>query len=229
MTAKSRSPDAKKRQARKKHVYHRGKNVIIQEPKKGTTIHVPSSTHEPGLNRLINSRRFPSLYASRDVEKKGIMQVLFKCQFGELTPQSLVWIDDSNRFVMIRKLNDGTARMVSTDQIIHPEKDTACLLSKTISYSFTLKQNPETVTQMATKKKAASKKAATKKAVTKKAAASSNGKAPKKEGKIFKILELHKKGLTNAEIVDKGFNKGTVAIQVSKFKKANGSKKKATA
>lgn len=45
-------------------------------------------------------------------------------------------------------------------------------------------------------------------------------KAP---GKIDQIIDLHKAGKTNAEIVEAGFNKTTVSIQVSKYKKANGS------
>ena len=37
--------------------------------------------------------------------------------------------------------------------------------------------------------------------------------------KIKQILELHKAGKTNAEIVAAGFNKSTVARQVSEYKK----------
>jgi len=69
---------------------------------------------------------------------------------------------------------------------------------------------------MATKakaKKAPVKKVATKKAVTK----SSDGE--KGPGKSAQIIELHKKGYSNAEIVGEGFNKTTVSIQVAKYKK----------
>jgi len=75
---------------------------------------------------------------------------------------------------------------------------------------------------MATKAKAKKaqapvKKVATKKApVLKKASKDGEEKAP---GKIAQIIELHKNGYSNAEIVDKGFNKTTVSIQVSKYKK----------
>lgn len=64
-----------------------------------------------------------------------------------------------------------------------------------------------------------------------KAAKAAKPKAAKKEdkgpGKIEQILALHKAGKTNAEIVEKGFNKTTVSIQVSKFKKAKADKKAA--
>lgn len=68
---------------------------------------------------------------------------------------------------------------------------------------------------MATKAKA--KKATTKKAApVKKATKNTEGKEP---GKIAQIIELHKKGYSNAEIVEAGYNKTTVAIQVAKYKK----------
>lgn len=43
-------------------------------------------------------------------------------------------------------------------------------------------------------------------------------------GKIEQIIALHKKGKSNAEIVEAGFNKTTVSIQVSKYKKEHGKK-----
>jgi hypothetical protein len=75
-----------------------------------------------------------------------------------------------------------------------------------------------TAKKSATAKKAAVKKAATKSAAPKSAPAK---KAAVKEGpgKIEQIIALHKAGKTNAEIVEKGFNKTTVSIQVSKYKK----------
>lgn len=72
-------------------------------------------------------------------------------------------------------------------------------------------------------------------ATAKKAAAPTakkNGAVKEEEkgpGKIEQILTLHKKGLSNQEIVDKGFNKTTVSIQVSKFKKEKEEKKAAKA
>jgi len=45
-------------------------------------------------------------------------------------------------------------------------------------------------------------------------------------GKIAQILELHKKGLSNKQIVDDhGFNKSTVNRQVSEYKKRESAKK----
>lgn len=69
----------------------------------------------------------------------------------------------------------------------------------------------------AKKEKAPAKKAAAKKDGAKKG-------APKKEnsGKIFEIIQLHKKGLTNAQIIEKGYNKSTVGIQVAKYKRGEG-------
>lgn len=43
----------------------------------------------------------------------------------------------------------------------------------------------------------------------------------KSPGKIAQILELFKAGKTNKEIVEAGFHGTTVAIQVSKYKKAH--------
>lgn len=63
---------------------------------------------------------------------------------------------------------------------------------------------------MATVKKAAKKAAAPKKAVA---------KVKEGPGKIEQIIALHKAGKENAAIVEKGFNKTTVSIQVSKYKK----------
>lgn len=51
--------------------------------------------------------------------------------------------------------------------------------------------------------------------------APAQSEAPKEPGKIEQILALHKAGLSNKEIVEKGFNKTTVSIQVAKYKKAN--------
>lgn len=74
---------------------------------------------------------------------------------------------------------------------------------------------------MATAKKAAPKKAAAPKKPTATAPAKKVG-APKKEnGLIAQIIALHVKGKTNQQIVDAGFNKTTVSIQVAKYKKAN--------
>jgi len=69
---------------------------------------------------------------------------------------------------------------------------------------------------MATKAKA--KKAPVKKPAPKKAAVK-NSDSEKGPGKIAQIIELHKKGYSNAEIVAEGFNKTTVSIQVAKYKK----------
>lgn len=75
---------------------------------------------------------------------------------------------------------------------------------------------------MATKAKA-SKKVAVKKVATVKKATTKKVVEPKEgekgPGKIAQIIDFHKKGYTNAEIVAEGFNKTTVSIQVSKYKK----------
>lgn len=64
---------------------------------------------------------------------------------------------------------------------------------------------------MSTKKEGAKAKAA---AAPKKKAAEKTG-----PGKIEQIIALHKKGKSNAEIVEAGFNKTTVSIQVAAYKK----------
>lgn len=92
---------------------------------------------------------------------------------------------------------------------------------------------PNRATNMANataKKSAPAKKTASKaasKAAPKKAAAKAAPAVDKGPGKIAQIIEWHKKGLSNAEIVEKGFNKTTVSIQVSKFKNAKADKKAA--
>jgi len=70
------------------------------------------------------------------------------------------------------------------------------------------------------KEKAAAVKAAEKEKADK-AKAAAKAAADKGPGKIEQIIALHKKGKSNQEIVDAGFNKTTVAIQVAKYKKAN--------
>ena len=53
------------------------------------------------------------------------------------------------------------------------------------------------------------------------AAAVKEPAAPKEPGKIKQILDLFLSGKTNKEIVEAGFHKTTVAIQVAKYKKAH--------
>ncbi len=68
--------------------------------------------------------------------------------------------------------------------------------------------------------KGATKAAAPKgKAATKAAAAAKEGEV-KGPGKIEQIIALHVAGKSNKEIVEAGFNKTTVSIQVSKYKKS---------
>jgi len=70
---------------------------------------------------------------------------------------------------------------------------------------------------MATATKKAAKKVAAKKAAPKKAVAKkTEDKGP---GKIAQILDLHKQGYSNKEIIEKGFSPTTVSIQVSKYKR----------
>lgn len=89
----------------------------------------------------------------------------------------------------------------------------------------TQKQATATPAKKGAAKKAAPAPAPAKKGAAKKAAAKVEEKGP---GKIEQIIALHVKGKSNAEIVEAGFNKTTVSIQVAKYKKENGkgSKKK---
>lgn len=48
---------------------------------------------------------------------------------------------------------------------------------------------------------------------------------PKEPGKIEQIIAFHKAGLSNQQIAEKGFNKTTISIQVSKYKKAQAAAK----
>ena len=47
---------------------------------------------------------------------------------------------------------------------------------------------------------------------------------PRDRGIVAQIIELYKSGKTNKEIVDLGFNRNTVARQVSEFKKRENAK-----
>lgn len=82
-----------------------------------------------------------------------------------------------------------------------------------------------------TAKKGAAKKAAAAPAPAKKGArgAAKNADAVEEKGpgKIEQIIALHKQGKSNAEIVEAGFNKTTVSIQVSKYKKEKAAAKDA--
>jgi hypothetical protein len=95
----------------------------------------------------------------------------------------------------------------------------------TIMAQATRSQKQTKTTPEAPAKKGAAKKAAAKKAAPEKAAPAKKGAAKVEEkgpGKIEQIIALHKKGKSNAEIVEQGFNKTTVSIQVAKYKKENG-------
>ena len=61
------------------------------------------------------------------------------------------------------------------------------------------------------------------KATKQQATGKAKAKAPKADkgpGLIEQIIALHNQGLSNKEIIEKGFNKTTVSIQVSKYKRA---------
>lgn len=92
----------------------------------------------------------------------------------------------------------------------------------------TQKQSAAKATPAPAAKKGAAKKAAAApapvKGAAKKAAAKTEEKGP---GKIEQIIALHKKGKSNQEIVEAGFNKTTVSIQVAKYKKENAKPSKA--
>lgn len=67
-----------------------------------------------------------------------------------------------------------------------------------------------------------SKKTETKKPEVKKSSTSKKEVEvkPKKEGKIFQILKLYKEGKKAEDIVELGFDKSTVRIQIAKYLKS---------
>lgn len=121
-------------------------------------------------------------------------------------------------------------------KILKPSADVQAQ-STMASATKTQKQTSAATTTKAAPKKAAAKRGdgapakaapAPAKAAPKKAAAkAAPAKAEGGPGKIEQIIALHKKGLSNKEIAEQGFNKTTISIQVAKFKKEKAAAKPA--
>lgn len=181
------------------------------------TLHVPQSMKSDGVERFISSKRFQKIKGDgRELLKEGRMKILKSILFAKLPDGDRGWMCRAGTnpknlpWQMCVKVGKK-ARVIETSETFTPFKDSTVMVEEFVNYSFIIKTSPETAANMATKKKAA-KKAAPKKA----AAAKGEKKGP---GKIEQIIALHKAGKSNAEIVEKGFNKTTVSIQVSKYKK----------
>lgn len=154
------------------------------------------------------------------------MKIFIELRGSDLNPGRSFWgKPKAGKYKGVYQLSiyreDGTAKVIDTSQIYKVNKKDRVLISDSVD-SLIIKQSPpEEANTMATKK-AAAKKTATKKSAAKKSTVKKGEGGP---GKIEQIIALHKSGLSNQEIVEKGFNKTTVSIQVAKFKKAKLDKK----
>lgn len=193
--------------------------VVVQKLHTGKTVlNVPQPMKHDGLERLYHSKRFVATEANKDVTlvKQGNMNVIKPMIFGNIAQYRKGWVLDGGFYKPCLKVTPMSVKVMETGQVIACEHETIFLVEDTVTYSLTIKQSPdEQANQMATKKaaKKSSKKASSKKAVKKEAKRSKDG------GKIANIIALHKTGLSNQEIVAKGFNKTTVGIQVAKYKR----------
>lgn len=202
-----------------------GSTTVVTSPNKGSTVHIPSSVHNNGLKRLFSSKKFKKLPKGREVVKEGNVVILspMKLQYVPAYQVFMFPVNQDGKILHFkcRKVTNKKVRVLDMERFYDCVPSCEVLVYKNFSYSFTIKTS----------------NMATKKAAPKKAAPKARGKAVKKAeggpGKIEQIIALHKQGLSNKEIVEKGFNYTTVSIQVSKFKRAKeaakGAKKKAAA
>lgn len=210
-------------------------SVVVELNENGNTLNVPATMHEEGATRFVHSKRFVKVKGDgRELLKEGEETVLVIAEFKDIPEGSRFWCMSvtGKDYKYCRKQN-GLCKSMATEQILSPWR---ILIPKTVTYSFTIKTNPaQQVNTMATKKAtpaAATKKTATKKAAAPKAAAKKAAAVKTEEkgpGKIQQILALHKAGKSNAEIVEAGFNKTTVSIQVARYKREKAAAKEAKA
>lgn len=182
--------------------------IVIKRDTK--EVHIPQRSHDGSVERLFSSKRFKkAMPKGREVVKEGEEKALARYKYTwAMHPKNRhrwFWFDPMTG-IRLRKARYVSPKTCKADngELFAINKDADILVEDVFSYLFTIKTS-----NMATKK-AAPKKAA-KKVATKKEGG---------PGKIEQIIALHKQGLSNKEIVEKGFNKTTVSIQVSKFKRA---------
>jgi hypothetical protein len=195
-------------------------NTKIVTSSNGNTIHLSESAHDTSLNRLFKSKRFNRLPKGREVLKEGEVKML--------APKKLQYVDKYEVFLFpimqdgklcyfwCKKVSNRQVRVRDMERVYECVPTVEVLVSKVFSYSFTIKTSNMTTKVAPKKVSKATKQQATGKAKAK----APKADADKGPGKIEQIIALHKQGLSNKEIVEKGFNKTTVSIQVSKFKRA---------
>lgn len=207
-------------------VKHLGQ-ITVQKTKAGNTLHIPKTMHSDGIERFVSSKKFRKIKGdNKELYKEGEMNILRPTAVNKVDVGARVWAQPlagiyGKDWQLCVLLEGGKARVISTSQRFDTTPHTTVLVEQLVNYSFTIKTSPEKAITMATKKAAAKKvaaKATATKVPAKKAAKAKDEKGP---GKIAQILELHRKGMENSDIVAKGFNKTTVSIQVSKYKKEN--------
>lgn len=195
-------------------------NVVVEKLPTGDTIlNIPQRMQEKGFNRFVHSKRFVNLQNGDTIFKEGDMKILHSVDFGSLKPGNRVWCRKyiNGDYYFCEVLDEKLVRNTQSGEIFEPGH---ILAIETVTYSLIIKNENNMATKTAPAKKAAPKKAA--------APVKKNAKPEEKgPGKIEQILALHQKGLSNQEIVAKGFNKTTVSIQVAKFKKGKAEKKAA--
>lgn len=150
----------------------------------------------------------------------------------ELHVKSGMSSDGLNRFIKSQAFQNELAK----DKKLIPQNSSQAikLLNKTGDSDSEQNESMAQATKSQPQAAAAPKKGAKKAseapapAPVKKAAAKKAEVVEEKgPGKIEQILALHKAGKSNKEIVESGFNKTTVSIQVAKYKKAKEAEKEA--
>jgi hypothetical protein len=134
------------------------------------------------------------------------MKTYQEIKFNKLPKSCRIWVKPKTgrykEYYCFGVKTGDEVRIEQTNQIVYPRSNQTVLIENIVEVSNfpIIKTNPETVTIMATKKKAAKKtaKKTTKKAAVKKSA----GRKPNAESVASKIVALHVKGKTNAEIVE---------------------------
>lgn len=204
-----------------------GNTKIVASPN-GNTIHLSQSSHDTSLNRLFKSKRFNRLPKGREIVRDGTdLNCFIETTYRYAFKHKLRFLRQIGSHLFWYKPRTKDTAITDYGQVIEIDPSSLVFTKSVFHYSFTIKTSNMT-TKAAPKAKASKAQKQQAPAKGKAKAAKSDDKGP---GKIEQIIALHKQGLSNKEIAEKGFNKTTISIQVSKFKKAKeaakASKKKA--
>lgn len=175
-------------------------SVVVQR-----VLHVPPRMKGKSLQRFKDSQAYKKeISKDASILSSGIKQGKI---IGETKTQlEVLWKDGTKSFInkdSTSGLSPETKKMASATRTQKQDKNAAA-------------------TTKATPAKKGAKKVAAKKVAKKAAAKATPAKkgtpAKKTGGKIEAILNLHLAGKSNKEIIEAGYNKSTVSIQVSGYK-----------